>query len=188
MSGGSTATGGVTLRVATADDAAPLARLAARLFEEAFAADNTPEDMAGYLATAFTEERQRSELEDPGSRVWVAVPPGAADPGDAAGYAQVRRAAGPACVTARRPAELARLYVDRAWHGRGVANALMDACLAQAAAWGCDGLWLGVWERNARAIAFYERRGFRRVGRQSFLLGRDQQTDWVIEREAGSKE
>ena len=182
MSGRATAADAVALRVATPADAAPLARLAARLFAEAFAADNTPEDMAGYLASAFTEERQRRELEDPGSRVWIAVPPRAAAPEDVAGYAQVRRAAGPACVTARRPAELARLYVDRAWHGRGVANALMDACLAQAEAWECDGVWLGVWERNARAIAFYERRGFRRVGTQTFLLGRDVQTDLVMER------
>jgi diamine N-acetyltransferase len=167
------------IRAATPADAAVLTRLGARLFEQAFGADNSPEDMHAYLAVAFTEERQRQELEDPGSRVWVALAPDSEEP---LGYAHVRRAPGPAPVRARRPAEVARFYVDRAWHGRGVANALMDACLAQADAWECDGVWLGVWQSNARAIAFYERRGFRKVGAQSFLLGRDRQMDWVMER------
>jgi ribosomal protein S18 acetylase RimI-like enzyme len=80
------------------------------------------------------------------------------------------------------PLELKRLYVARAWHGRGVAQALMDAALDAARARGARTLWLGVWERNPRAVAFYGKYGFTRVGEHTFLLGADPQTDWVLAR------
>jgi diamine N-acetyltransferase len=168
----------VALRRATPDDAPALARFGARVFAETFGADNRPEDLAAYLAAAYGDDRQRAEIADPDARVWIAE----ADAGEPAGYALLRRGAAPACVSAARPAEVVRFYVDRAWQGRGVAGRLMDACLADAAAWVCDAVWLGVWERNPRAIAFYERAGFRRVGTQPFTLGADVQTDWVMVR------
>jgi GNAT superfamily N-acetyltransferase len=73
-----------------------------------------------------------------------------------------------------------RIYADRSWHGRGVGSALLQACVEQSRAWGCDVLWLGVWERNPRGIAFYEKWGFRRVGEQRFLVGTDSQRDHVM--------
>jgi ribosomal protein S18 acetylase RimI-like enzyme len=81
---------------------------------------------------------------------------------------------------ARHPAEVQRIYADRAWHGRGVGSALLTACVEQSRAWGCDVLWLGVWEQNPRGIAFYEKWGFRRVGEQRFLVGTDSQRDHVM--------
>ena len=68
----------------------------------------------------------------------------------------------------------------RSFHGRGVGEALLNACVRQAREWGCDVVWLGVWERNPRAIAFYEKWGFRRVGEQRFLVGTDSQRDHVM--------
>jgi len=170
----------VRLRVAVPDDAPRLARVAARLFAETFGADNTPEDMAAYLASAYGPERQRAELEDRDARVWLAEADGAPEP---VGFAHLHRAAVPASLAAEPAAEVVRLYVDRPWHGRGVAARLMDACVEQARAWRCATLWLGVWERNPRAIAFYERQGFRRAGTKTFTLGRDVQTDLVMLRE-----
>ena len=78
--------------------------------------------------------------------------------------------------------ELKRLYVARAWHGQGVAQALMDAALDTARARGAQTLWLGVWERNPRAVAFYAKYGFVRVGEHTFVLGGDAQTDWLFAR------
>jgi ribosomal protein S18 acetylase RimI-like enzyme len=72
--------------------------------------------------------------------------------------------------------------VARVWHGRGVAQALMDAVLDGARARGGRTLWLGVWERNPRAVAFYQRYGFHRVGEHTFRLGDDEQTDWLLAR------
>ena len=88
----------------------------------------------------------------------------------------------PEPVRGPAPLELKRLYVVRAWHGRGVAHALMEAAIAAARARGAQTLWLGVWEHNPRAFAFYSKYGFTRVGEHVFQLGSDSQTDWVLER------
>ena len=164
------------LRRATEADATLLAELAARLFEDTFGPDNDPEDMRDYLAGAFSEEHQRAELADDTRLVWIALDAS----GRAIGYAAMRRDTRTHGVIAERPAEVQRIYADHAWHGRGIGRALMAACVEQARTWGCDVLWLAVWERNPRAIAFYEKTGFRKVGRQIFVLGRDVQHDDVM--------
>lgn len=168
--------GSMRLRRATAADAKLLAELAARLFEDTFGPDNDPEDMRDYLAGAFSEERQRAELADDSRVIWIALDA----LGRAIGYVAMRRDTRTNGVVAEQPAEVQRIYADRTWHGRGLGRALMTACVEQARAWGCDVLWLAVWERNPRAIAFYEKTGFRKVGRQTFVLGRDVQHDDVM--------
>jgi len=117
-------------------------------------------------------------MADPSNRLWVAEAPDAG----AVGYAHLRLGPAPGGVAGGRPAELARLYVDQRWHGAGVARALMDRCVDAARAWGADVLWLGVWEHNPRAIAFYRKCGFEQVGTQRFQLGEDLQTDLVMAR------
>src|SRR4051812_32092975 len=166
----------VVIRPATSADADALARLAARLFEQTFAGENSADDMREYLDRTFSAERQRAELADGDRAVWLAV----AEDGAHVGYAMLRRGTRAQGVTGSRPAEVQRIYADRDFHGRGVGRVLMDACLAQASEWKCDELWLGVWERNPRAIAFYQKIGFGVVGRQTFLLGRDVQHDLVM--------
>jgi len=166
----------VVIRQATVADAEVLAQLGARLFEQTFGDDNTPENMREYLASAFSVDAQRDELSDVDRAVWLAV---GADRTNV-GYAILRRGTRASGVTGSRPAEVQRIYADRTWHGHGVGNALMNACRAQATAWNCDELWLGVWERNPRAIAFYVKAGFHVVGHQSFMLGRDVQQDLVM--------
>ena len=98
-----------------------------------------------------------------------------------AGFVQLRAGRPPACITGARPLELLRFYVAREWHGRGVAQELMEAARTAARSRGAGTLWLGVWERNPRARAFYGKSGFRDVGSQIFLLGTDEQTDRVME-------
>ena len=95
----------------------------------------------------------------------------------AAGYANLRSGQGLAPLL-----ELKRLYVTRAFHGRRVAQALMEAALELARTRGAKTMWLGVWERNPRAVAFYAKYGFARVGEHTFMLGGDAQTDWLLAR------
>ena len=105
---------------------------------------------------------------------------------DLVAYAQLHRGPAPPCVrgaaTGAAPIELHRLYVLESWHGSGVAAALLDAVMERAAAVGTDVLWLGVWERNPRAIRFYDKCGFREIGDQVFVLGTDPQRDLVMAR------
>ena len=162
-----------TVRTATAADAEALAELGARTFRETFAKDNTPEDMARYLAEHFGGGLQRAELEDRSVRFLLLE--AEARP---AGYVKLR--ACPSGPRGRSPLEICRFYVDRTWHGTGAAVRLMEAIHALALRDGHDALWLAVWEHNARAIHFYEKHGFTRVGEQPFRLGTDVQTDWVM--------
>ena len=168
-----------TIRRGEPDDAPAIAEFAARVFHESFAADNRPEDMAMYMLIAFGPDQQRRELADPGHTYLLSE-----HGGRLAGYALIRDGGEtPECVGTRPSVELVRFYVDRPWHGRGVAVPLMVECEAEARRRGARGIWLGVWERNHRAVAFYRKCGFRDVGSHEFVLGTDRQTDRVMARE-----
>jgi diamine N-acetyltransferase len=167
----------VVIRPAGVLDAPWLATLAERTFRETYNAHNTPENMERYVAEHFGPALQAAELADP--RVVTLV---AEVDGHPAGYAQLGRGAPPACVTGADPLEVIRFYVDRPWHGRGLAQTLMAAAAEHARAAGWRTLWLGVWERNPRAIAFYRKCGFVEVGTHTFVLGTDHQRDLVLAR------
>lgn len=156
-------------------DAAVLAAFAARTFAETFGPDNGPSDMEAHLASAYGVTQQGRELAD--SRcITVLIHAGET----LAAYAQVRRHQPPACVTDEEPVELHRFYVDLPWHGQGVAQRLMEAVHQAARDLGGRTLWLGVWERNPRAIAFYLKSGWRDTGATTFCVGPDRQTDRVM--------
>ena len=167
----------IVTRVARPDDAALLAELGASTFTETFQAANTPEDFKAYMGASFGEEIQRAELEDPDTTVFFAE-----RGGEAVGYVMLREGPAPSSVTADDTLQIARLYARQQSLGRGVGAALMQCALAEAAGRGKDAVWLGVWDRNERAIKFYESWGFHRSGTQPFLLGTDLQTDLVMVR------
>jgi len=165
------------IRLAGPDDAAAVAAFGERSFRETFGADNRPEDMDAYCAATYAVERQRREMAAP-ERVTLL----AEMEGRLVGYAQLRDGPAPSCVAGADPIEILRFYVDRRWHGQGIARTLMAETLARARALGRRTVYLAVWERNARAIAFYRKVGFREVGAQPFQLGKDVQTDQVMVR------
>jgi diamine N-acetyltransferase len=166
----------MTIRRADAADAARLAEFAARTFAETFGAQNATEDMAAHLASAYGIVQQGCEIANP-QIVTLLLEEDAAE---LAAYAQVRRNDAPIQPPLESAVELWRFYVDRPWHGRGLAAPLMHAAKQAAAALGGRQMWLSVWERNPRAIAFYTKSGFRIVGSKAFLVGSDRQTDHVM--------
>jgi diamine N-acetyltransferase len=172
----------VAVRFGTTADARALAAFAAQAFLDTFGADNRPDDMAVYLRAAFGEPQQRAELTDPACTVLLAEERGAL-----IGYAMLRDGAAPSEVGSNA-LEIARLYAGQRWIGAGVGTALMQRCLSEAASRERERTWLGVWERNARAIAFYSRWGFTDVGAQQCQLGTDLQTDRILTRSVVMKE
>jgi RimJ/RimL family protein N-acetyltransferase/ribosomal protein S18 acetylase RimI-like enzyme len=150
-------------RIRTADsaDAEALSALAERTFRDTFANDNSADDMDAYVRDSFSLDRVRVELADDVNIFLLAFVDGAKQP---TGYAKLRAGTTDPSVTGPDPVELQRLYVDRSAIARGVGAALMRASLATARAAGHRTLWLGVWERNAPAISFYEKWNFETVG------------------------
>ncbi len=166
-----------SIRYATAADAPSLARFAAQAFVDQFGPDNTASDMEQYLASAFGESIQQRELEDSRNTYLIAE-----RDGETVGYALLREGKAPAGVTWARALEINRLYSAQRLIGSGIGAALMQRSIDEAVHRGCDGIWLAVWERNARAIHFYERWKFVDVGTQPFTLGSDVQADRIMTR------
>ena len=163
------------VRRATLADAAALTAFGRRLFGQTFAPENSPDDLGAYLDETYVEARQLAELADPQVETLLV------EDGEALiAFAQLREGAPGSGVTDERPIELWRFYVDFDWHGRGVAPLLMRAVEDAARARDAVTLWLGVWERNVRAQAFYRKQGFTVVGSQIFTLGSDPQRDLVM--------
>ncbi len=169
---------GVTVRDATVDDAARLAEFGARTFVATYDHANNPAETAAHVARTYGEARQRAEIEDPTRQMLVVDVDGALG-----AYALLHNGAlSPVEWTSGPQVELERIYVDQVWHGRGLADALMDSILEKIAGIGAESIWLTVWEENPRAIRFYERRGFREIGTTRFMYGNEPQTDKVLVR------
>lgn len=167
----------IELRIATPADAELLAELGALTMYEAFAADNTPENMAAYVTGAFTPDRLRAELTDPRATFWLAK-----HGTDVAGYAKLNRGGRkPRLLTGQRAVELQRIYVKNGAQGLGLGRLLLETCLRTARDEGYQTVFLGVWEKNHRARAFYEHLGFARCGWHYFQFGSERQRDFWMQ-------
>ncbi len=161
-------------------DARALAALAAATFRDTFTGTCTEDDMQQFLAHYYNEDRIRHELQQPDECTFFAerdhIP---------VGYLRIHTAPpGFPCPPHQKALELNRLYVEKSEQGQGVAQALMDCYLRYARDGGYDLLWLGVWEHNYRAQAFYRKYGFAATGHSHpFPIGHTPQTDlWWMRR------
>jgi ribosomal protein S18 acetylase RimI-like enzyme len=165
----------VTIRSCSAHDAETIMSLGIRTFRDTFDEANTPENMMQYINKTFTLRKIREELQEPGSVFFLAE-----KDEEAVGYARVRVSKKPEGLDGYSPLEIERLYSDKKFIGKRVGHILMSTCLHHAKEHGYDCVWLGVWELNARAIAFYEKWGFEKFGEHVFMLGTDAQTDLMM--------
>ncbi len=163
------------IRRGVIEDAPALAEFAARTFKETFGEDNEPEDMQAHLEKSYGIPQQTKELLDPGTVTLLAF-----QNETLLAYAQIRRNAPPSCVTQESPIELHRFYVDRLAHGQGIAQKLMTGVCEAVRELDGQHVWLGVWEKNPRAISFYKKMGFVDMGSTVFYVGPDKQTDRVM--------
>ncbi len=167
-------------RRAEAVDAASLADFGARAFVDSYAHCMERGELETYVREHFTPDLQSAEISDERGATFLALET------QLAGYAQIVTGKQPECeLDARAPAELKRIYVERTWHGHGVAQKLLLLIETEARIRACDGLWLAVWEINDRAISFYRKSGFEIAGRQGFPIGNEVQTDYVMAKPLG---
>ena len=170
----------IIIRQAVVEDSEMLTDLAYRTFWDAFHdhPKNAPQDLAAYMQTAFSQEQMERELADENSIFLIAE-----IDGELAGYSKLIVGSTEDGITAENPIELSRLYSHQKFLGKGVGQTLMDACLERAREFKHDVMWLGVWEFNPRAQRFYEKNGFYEVGKHTFQLGSDPQTDLLMQKE-----
>jgi diamine N-acetyltransferase len=160
-------------------DAETLAPLAVKIFNDTFAENplNKPEDMNAYIAESMSVEMFRTQLEGENSIFFIAE-----IESKMIGYAMLNEGATEHCIADENPIELNRLYVLKDFHGKGIAEKLMNKCFEIALEKNFKTMWLGVWEFNYRAARFYEKIGFKKVGNHTFQLGSDSQIDLVMEK------
>ena len=166
----------MNIRYGTTDDAEMLSQLGAKTFYDTFAKDNTPEDMDVHLKKSFSSEIQFNELSAP-ENIFLIIEA----EGNPIGFAQLIMDSREETIKGVRTLEIRRIYATQENIGKGVGKELMSAAIQEAKQRGCDSIWLGVWEKNPRAIAFYKKWGFREVGTHTFTVGDDPQNDFIME-------
>lgn len=179
------------IRCATAADATALAAFAASVFPLG-CPQTAPEDLAAYISTELTPARFLALIEDPNVIVLLDDAYEAASPPEAGSQPSFQKRIVAYMVAVRRsprpglsaPAEFRKLYLDPAYHGTGLADALIHCALSILNAEGPRPIWLSVFSGNPRAIAFYKKWGFEIAGTQEFLVGSDRQKDFLMHRPA----
>ena len=163
----------IVYRDATANDAEALAAFARASFIDTFGHLYPQQDLADFLAASHTQALYEGYARDPRLHLRVAKRDGAIVGYSKTGDVELH------VDDAARCRELHRLYVDASVKGAGVAKALMDELLGWSRAEAAEALYLGVWENNHRAQAFYKRYGFEHIGEHDFMVGQTRDRDFI---------
>ena len=175
--------GGVSLnliRECTAEDLDVLYAISRETYRDTFAQLNTPENMRAYLEEAFNAEKLSCELTDKNSSFYFLI-----SGGKLAGYLKLNEAPVQTDINDPDSIELERIYVKSGFQGGGLGGALMDKVVGEASARGKSYIWLGVWEKNEKALRFYRKSGFHEMGTHSFVMGDEEQKDFILKRDIG---
>jgi diamine N-acetyltransferase len=168
----------LTIRIATPDDAELIADLSQKTFSETFGYLNTKKNMDKFMRHQFTREMLIAEVSEPGNIFLLAF-----NTENPVGYVRLREGEKPHSFGDKDAIEIARIYVVNTSIGTGIGKLMMHKCISLAKEMKKDIIWLGVWEKNERAIQFYKNWGFSKFGEHDFLLGDDLQRDWLMKKE-----
>lgn len=166
------------IRECKKEDLEALRQISILTYVETFGADNTPENMKLYLENAFNREKMEEELSNPGSWFYFALVNG-----EVAGYLKLNGDGAQSDIHDPESLEVERIYIAKAFHGQAIGKSFLDRAMEVAERLGKKYVWLGVWEENHKALRFYERYGFRIVGKHSFFLGEDEQSDFIMRKD-----
>jgi len=144
-------------------------------FLETFADSNTKENMQKYLDEGFTANKLTSELTNPNSEFYFAL-----FNNKVIGYLKINFGQAQTELKDQKALEIERIYVLKEFHGKKVGQILYHKAFDIAMQSSAHYLWLGVWEKNSRAINFYKKNGFVEFDKHIFKLGNDEQTDIMM--------
>lgn len=158
-----------------------LQMISRQTFKEAFSEDNTEEDMSLYLRESLSIEQLTKEIEDKNSAFYFAQVEH-----EIAAYLKVNYHQKLENGVEQNSLEIERVYVLQKFQGNKIGQLLFNKALELAKVFGANNLWLGVWEKNYKAIRFYEKNGMNAFDRKLFQLGKDKQTDILMRIELNS--
>nr|WP_251130792.1 N-acetyltransferase [Exiguobacterium sp. s157] len=165
----------ITIKACTIEDVDALRTISIETFTETFEAENDPAHLAAYLERAYNVAQLKKELSNPDSQFFFAMLDG-----EVAGYLKVNANNAQTEAMGEEAFELERIYVRRAFQGSGVGKALYDQAIRCANELKKREIWLGVWEHNHKALAFYRKHGFVQTGAHTFYMGDDAQVDLIM--------
>ncbi len=165
----------------TASDLDSLVAISRTTFIDAFEKDNDPKDFKAYIDFAFDENKLLGELKNPDTTfcfVYKDV--------DLVGYLKLNENEAQTDIKSRESMELERIYVLREFQGQQIGKWMLDEAKKIASLKRKTFIWLGVWEKNSKAIEFYQNHGFSKFGTHPYYIGKDKQTDWLMRFEQDS--
>ena len=166
------------IKVAGITDAPTISAISKQTFYDAFHTQNTEADMALFLASNFSLTQTEQELTDVANTFYLVY-----SNNKLCGYAKVSGYDNSDEFPNTKTLRISRIYVIDEWMGQGIGKALMQQCINKAKSLNKNIVWLGVWEHNLHAIAFYQKWGFEKFGSEVFVLGNDAQTDWLMKKQ-----
>jgi ribosomal protein S18 acetylase RimI-like enzyme len=165
----------IEIKRISSNDVVALQNISSQTFIETFATVNTPENMTSYLTEEFSLEKLSSELINPNIEYYFARI------GEVViGYLKLNFGRAQKELQNENSLEIERIYVSKEYLGKQVGQLLLGKAIAIANDKKLDFVWLGVWEKNQRAIRFYEKNGFVVFDEHLFILGDDKQTDLLM--------
>ncbi|TDM33244.1 GNAT family N-acetyltransferase [Macrococcoides canis] len=163
------------IRACTVEDKSALKEIAYQTFDETFRADNKKENIDEYLKNAFTDEKVLAELQNPDSFFYFIY-----YEDTLAGYLKLNINEAQTESFEGENLEIERIYILKQFQKKRLGKQLYDKALEVARRLSRERIWLGVWEKNSNAIAFYEQLGFNKIDQHSFYMGDEQQIDYIM--------
>lgn len=164
-----------TIAAVTPQEIMFLRDISEETFIDTFLAQNEPKNINAYVSKAFSLRRITSEYDDPNSNFFFAK-----YGSEIVGYMKVNTGSAQTEQAIPNAMEVERIYVRKRFQGKGIGRILLDFALSKASELSVQHVWLGVWEKNTRAIAFYSRMGFSTFGYHNFMMGDDRQRDIMM--------
>ncbi|MFS0861981.1 GNAT family N-acetyltransferase [Fredinandcohnia sp. 179-A 10B2 NHS] len=157
------------------DDLQLLQEISYETFDETFREQNSPENMTAYLEKAFNTRQLEKELSNPSSQFYFVY-----FTNEVAGYVKINTNDAQTEEMGNDSLEVERIYIKSQFQKHGLGKYLLNKALEIATEGNKTKIWLGVWEKNQNAIAFYKRMGFMQTGTHSFYMGDEEQTDFIM--------
>jgi ribosomal protein S18 acetylase RimI-like enzyme len=165
----------IEIRKVTLNDIKALAQIGKQTFEETFSDTNSADNMAKYLEEGFSVDKLTEEVRNIASQFYFATLNE-----QVIGYLKLNTVSAQTEALDDEALEIERIYVLAAYHGQKVGQILFNKAMQVAQERKTPFVWLGVWEKNPRAIRFYEKNGFVAFDKHVFKLGADEQTDIMM--------